>query len=55
MVCLAQSAVAGHTQAMFVYGLMLSRDSRAYESAPWVRRAAEVELKSARWPRLIMR
>ena len=33
MVYLAQSAAAGHTQAMFVYGLMLSRESRACEAA----------------------
>ena len=32
MVYLAQSA-AGHTQAIFVYGLMLSRASRACEAA----------------------
>jgi TPR repeat protein len=48
MVYLAQSAAAGHTQAMFVYGLMLSRESRACEAAPWMRRAAEAGLKSAR-------
>mgnify|MGYP006259306101 FL=1 len=47
MVYLAQS-VAGHTQAMFVYGLILSRESRACEAAPWMRRAAEAGLKSAR-------
>ena len=48
MVYLAQSAAAGHTQAMFVYGLMLSRESRACEAAPWMRLAAEAGLKSAR-------
>ena len=48
MVYLAQSAAAGHTQAMFVYGLMLSRESRACEAAPWMRRAAKAGLKSAR-------
>ena len=48
IVYLAQSAAAGHTQAMFVYGLMLSRESRACEAAPWMRRAAEAGLKSAR-------
>lgn len=54
MVSLAESAAAGQTQAMFVYGLMLSRESRACESAPWMRRAAEAGLKSARGPTLIM-
>ena len=34
MVYLAQSAAAGHTRAMFVYGLMLSRESRVCEAAP---------------------
>ena len=48
MIYLEQSAAAGHTQAMFVYGLMLSRESRACEAAPWMRRAAEAGLKSAR-------
>ena len=48
MVYLAQSVAAGHTQAMFVYGLILSRESRACEAAPWMRRAAEAGLKSAR-------
>ena len=33
---------------MFVYGLMLSRESRACQAAPWMRRAAEAGLKSAR-------
>ena len=48
MVYLAQSADAGHVQAMFVYGLMLSREARACEAAPWTRRAAEGGLKAAR-------
>ena len=48
MVYLAESAAAGHTQAIFVYGLMLSRESRACEAAPWMRRAVEAGLKSAR-------
>ena len=48
MVYQAQSAAAGHTQAMFVYGLMLSRESRVCEAAPWMRRAAEAGLKSPR-------
>ncbi len=48
MIYKAQSAAADHTQAMFVYGLMLSRESRACEAAPWMRRAAEAGLKSAR-------
>ena len=47
MVYLAQSAAAGHTQVIFD-GLMLSRESRACEAAPWMRRAAEAGLKSAR-------
>ena len=33
MIYKAQSAAAGHTQAMFIYGLMLSRESRAREAA----------------------
>lgn len=48
MVYLAQSADAGHVQAMFVYGLMLSREARVCEAAPWTRRAAEGGLKAAR-------
>ena len=44
----AQSATAGHTQAMFVYGLMLPRESRACEAAPSMRRAAEAGLNSPR-------
>ena len=48
MVYLAQSAATGHTQVMFVYGPMLSRESRACEAAPWMRRVAEAGLKSAR-------
>ncbi|MDG2461798.1 MAG: hypothetical protein P8M73_13035 [Luminiphilus sp.] len=48
MTYLSQSARAGHTQAMFVYGLMLSRESRRCEAGPWMRRAAEAGLKSAR-------
>ena len=48
MVYLVQSADAGHVQAMFVYGLMLSREARACEAAPWTRRAAEGGLKAAR-------
>ena len=44
----AQSAAAGHTQAMFVYGLMLPRESRACEVAPSMRRATEAGLKSPR-------
>lgn len=48
MLYLAQSAAGGHIQAMFVYGLMLSQASRACEAAPWMRRAAEAGLKSAR-------
>ena len=44
----AQSAAAGHTQAMFVYGLMLPRESRACEVAPSMQRAAEAGLKSPR-------
>ena len=48
MLYLAQSAAGGHTQAMFVYGLMLLQESRACEAAPWMRRAAEAGLKSAR-------
>ena len=48
MIYWAQSAAAGYTQAMFVYGLMLSRESRACEAAPCMRRAAEAGLKSAR-------
>ncbi len=48
MVYLAQSAKGGHVQAMFVYGLMLSREARVCEAAPWTRRAAEGGLKAAR-------
>ena len=48
MVYLAQSANGGHVQAMFVYGLMLSREARVCEAAPWTRRAAEGGLKAAR-------
>ena len=48
MVYLAQSASGGHVQAMFVYGLMLSREARVCEAAPWTRRAAEGGLKAAR-------
>ena len=48
MVYPAQSAAAGHTQAMFVYGLMQSRESQAREAVLWMRRAAEVGFKSAR-------
>lgn len=48
MVYLAQSASSGHTQAMFVYGLMLSREARLCEAEPWMRGAAEAGLKSAR-------
>ena len=48
MVYLAQSANGGHVQAMFVYGLMLSREARVCEAAPWTRRAAEEGLKAAR-------
>lgn len=48
MVYPAQSAAAGHTQAMFVYGLMQSRESRACEAGPWMRRVAKAGLKSAR-------
>ena len=45
---LAQSANGGHVQAMFVYGLMLSREARVCEAAPWTRHAAEGGLKAAR-------
>lgn len=48
MVYLAQSANAGHVQAMFVYGLMLSREARVCEAAPWKHRAADGGLKAAR-------
>lgn len=48
MVYPAQSAAAGHTQAMFVYGLMQSRESRACEARPGMRRVAKAGLKSAR-------
>ena len=48
MVYLAQSANAGHVQAMFVYGLMLSREARVCEAAPWKHRAADRGLKAAR-------
>jgi TPR repeat protein len=48
MVYLAQSANSGHVQAMFVYGLMLSREARVCEAAPWTRRAADGGLKAAR-------
>ena len=34
MVYLAQSANAAHVQAMFVFGLMLSREPRGSEAAP---------------------
>ena len=43
MVYLAQSAAADHTQAMFVYGLMLSRESRACEAGLKSARLAYVD------------
>ncbi len=45
---LAQSARAGYTQAMFVYGLMLTSEDRRCEATSWMRRAAEAGLKAAR-------
>jgi TPR repeat protein len=48
MLYLAQSARAGHTQAMFVYGLMLMREARDCEAESWTRKAAQAGLKSAR-------
>ena len=48
MLYLAQSARAGHTQAMFVYGLMLMREARDCEAESWTRKAAQAGLKAAR-------
>ena len=45
---LAQSAHAGYTQAMFVYGLMLTSEDRPCEAPYWMGRAAEAGLKAAR-------
>jgi|TARA_B100000497_G_scaffold62371_1_gene70674 TPR repeat protein len=45
---LAQSAHAGYTQAMFVYGLMLTSEDRTCEAPYWMGRAAEAGLKAAR-------
>ena len=45
---LAESAEAGHIQAMFVYGLMLKREGQSCDALSWTRGAAEAGLKSAR-------
>jgi hypothetical protein len=45
---LEQSALAGYTQAMFVYGLMLTSEDRPCEAPFWMQRAAEAGLKAAR-------
>jgi len=45
---LEQSARAGYTQAMFVYGLMLTSEGRVCEAPSWMRQAAMAGLKAAR-------
>ena len=45
---LAMAADQGYTQAMFVYGLMLSRHGETCAVEPWIRKAADRELKAAR-------
>ena len=48
MVYLAQSAAAVQTQAMFVFGLMLSLELLACEATPWMQCTVEAGLQSAR-------